>query len=160
MQPGQKKYLNMGKGLADKQWRQPEGKHVTSEQYVYYNMGLTWQTRLWIDDMFMITAVQSQAYLAMGDIWMAVGMNQLFRLLPKDNPTRLRILEGYQKMMVSLLKYQTDHGMWRQVIDDPDSQPETSCTVVFAFAYISGVKNGGQMEAVYGPATRKAWRLC
>jgi rhamnogalacturonyl hydrolase YesR len=28
---------------------------------------MTWQTRMWIDDMFMITAVQSQAYRATGD---------------------------------------------------------------------------------------------
>src|SRR3712207_8750160 len=33
---------------------------VKEESHRFYNKGLTWQTRLWIDDMFMITAVQAQ----------------------------------------------------------------------------------------------------
>jgi rhamnogalacturonyl hydrolase YesR len=61
------KYLNIGKRFADKQWGPPEGKRATPESYRFYNKGLTWQTRLWIDDMYMITAVQSQAYRATGD---------------------------------------------------------------------------------------------
>lgn len=196
MQTGEKKYLNLGKGIADKQWGQPEGKRVTPESYIYYNMGLTWQTRLWIDDMFMITAVQSQAYRATGDTtyinraaremvvyldslqrpnglfyhapdvpyfwgrgdgWMAAGMSELLRSLPANNPNRSRIMDGYKKMMASLLKYQTWDGMWRQLIDDPESWPETSCTGMFTFAFITGVKNGWLDGAVYGPAARKAW---
>ena len=49
------KYLEVGRSLADKQWADP-----TPE-------GLTSQTRFWIDDMYMITAVQVQAYRATGD---------------------------------------------------------------------------------------------
>jgi rhamnogalacturonyl hydrolase YesR len=50
-----KKYLDMGQGFADRQWDKP-----TPE-------GLTAETRFWIDDMFMITAVQVQAFRATGD---------------------------------------------------------------------------------------------
>ncbi len=49
------KYLDLGKSMADKQWENP-----TPE-------GLTDQTRLWIDDMFMVTAVQLQAYRSTDD---------------------------------------------------------------------------------------------
>lgn len=49
------KYLEVGKRLADAQWQDPLPD------------GLTKQTRFWIDDMFMITAVQVQAYRATGD---------------------------------------------------------------------------------------------
>jgi unsaturated rhamnogalacturonyl hydrolase len=190
------RYLTLGKGIADKQWGPPEGKRVKPESHVFYNQGYTWQTRLWIDDMFMITAVQSQAYRATGNRsyidkaanemilyldslqkpnglfyhapnapffwgrgngWMAAGMSELLRSVPKDNPNRPRILKAYQAMMASLLKYQAEDGMWRQLIDDPKSWKETSCTGMFTFAMITGVKNGWLDAKTYGPAARKAW---
>jgi len=190
------RYLAMGKKIADKQWGTPEGPHVKPESQGYASKGLTWQTRMWIDDMFMITAVQAQAYRATGnkmyidraakemvvyldslqqpnglfyhapDVpffwgrgngWMAAGMSELLRSLPKDSPDRPRIMEGYKKMMASLLKYQAADGMWRQLIDDPASWPETSGTGMFTFAMITGVKQGWLDAKTYGPAARKAW---
>jgi unsaturated rhamnogalacturonyl hydrolase len=192
----QQKYLDLGKRYADKQWGAPEGPRVKEESHRFYNKGLTWQTRLWIDDMFMITAVQAQAYRATrdrkyidraakemvfyldslqrpnglfyhapdvpffwgrGDGWMAAGMSELLRSLPKDNHDRPRIMEGYKKMMASLLQYQAEDGMWRQLIDDPASWKETSCTGMFTFAFITGVKEGWLDGTTYAPAARKAW---
>ncbi|MEI9908278.1 MAG: glycoside hydrolase family 88 protein [Bacteroidota bacterium] len=60
---------------------------------------------------------------------MAAGMTELLRALPKDNPDRSRIMQGYKTMMASLLKYQSENGMWRQLVDDTASWAETSCTV-------------------------------
>lgn len=196
IQTKDQKYLTMGRQMADKQWAAPEGPRVKPESHVFHAQGLTWQTRMWIDDMFMITAVQAQAYRATGDRkyidraakemvvyldslqkpnglfyhapdvpffwgrgdgWMAAGMSELLRSLPKDNPDRARIMQGYKTMMASLLKYQAPDGMWRQLIDDPESWPETSCTGMFTFAMITGVKNGWLDAKTYGPAARKAW---
>ncbi len=61
------RYLKLGKSYADKQWGPPEGPRVTSQSQKFYEQGYTWQTRLWIDDMFMITAVQTEAYRATKD---------------------------------------------------------------------------------------------
>jgi len=196
MQTKEQRYLDLGKRFADKQWGPPEGKRVTAESHRFYDKGLSWQTRLWIDDMFMITAVQAQAYRATGnkmyiekaakemvfyldslqmpnglfyhapdvpfywgrgDGWMAVGMSELLRSLPKDNADRLRIMEGYKKMMATLLKYQAEDGMWRQLIDDPASWKETSCTGMFTYAFITGVKEGWLDKTTYGIAARKGW---
>ncbi|PYF72759.1 glycoside hydrolase family 88/105 protein [Pedobacter nutrimenti] len=68
IQTKEQKYLDLGKGIADKQWGPPEGPRVVAASHEFYKQGLTWQTRLWIDDMFMITALQNQAYLATGEI--------------------------------------------------------------------------------------------
>jgi rhamnogalacturonyl hydrolase YesR len=190
------KYLNLGKSMADRQWAAPEGTAVAPEAQVLFNKGFTSQTRMWIDDMYMITAVQIQAYRATSDQkyinraaremvlyldslqrpnglfyhapdvpffwsrgngWMAAGMSELLSSLPKDNPNRPRIMQGYKKMMASLLKYQTENGTWRQLIDEPDSWCETSGTGMFAFAMITGVKNGWLDKNIYGAAARKAW---
>jgi len=50
---------------ADAQWTLPENAKPKEKSWA--DEGYTWQTRIWIDDMFMITAVQSQAYRATGD---------------------------------------------------------------------------------------------
>ncbi|MDM8003699.1 MAG: glycoside hydrolase family 88 protein [Bacteroidota bacterium] len=63
---GGKKYLDLGLYYADTQWTLPDS--AGPEEKAYAGRGYTWQTRIWIDDMFMITAVQSQAYRATGDI--------------------------------------------------------------------------------------------
>ena len=49
------KYLELGKSIADAQWQDPTPD------------GLTSQTRYWIDDVYMITEVEVQAYRATGD---------------------------------------------------------------------------------------------
>ena len=69
-----KAYLDMGLMYADTQWCEPcEASFKEREsasprvQREYYAKGLSVQTRLWIDDMYMITALQSQAYRATGE---------------------------------------------------------------------------------------------
>lgn len=180
----EKRYRDLGVGLADRQWEKPTGDGVTAE------------ARYWIDDMYMISAVQVQAFRVTGDPkyldhagltmaayldklqqpnglfhhsldspffwgrgngWVAAGMTELLRSLPANHPKRDRILQGYRKMMAALLKYQGEDGLWRQLIDHPEAWSETSGTGMFTFAMVTGVKNGWLDSAVYGEAARKAW---
>jgi unsaturated rhamnogalacturonyl hydrolase len=96
-------------------------------------------------------------YWGRGNGWMAAGMAELLRSLPQNHPQRERIVAGCHKMMAALRQYQGADGMWRQLIDDPESWPESSGSAMFAFGMIEGVK-GGWLEAdQYAPAARKAW---
>jgi len=194
LQTKEKKYLDLGLIYSDSQWKLPESAKPAEKSYA--EKGFSWQTRIWIDDMFMITAVQSQAYRATGERkyidrsakemifyldtiqlenglfyhspeahfswgrgngWMAVGMAEMLRNLPKNHPDKPRIMLGYKKMMAALLKYQEKDGMWRQIIDDPEAWKETSGTAMFTYAMITGVKNGWLDKKTYGPAARKGW---
>jgi unsaturated rhamnogalacturonyl hydrolase len=178
------RYRVMGLAFADAQWDRPLPD------------GLTSQTRWWIDDMYMITALQLQAYRATGDAkylerttaemvaylkklqqptglffhapdvpfywgrgdgWVAVGMAELLRELPPKHKSRKFVLAAYRKMMAALLSHQAGNGMWRQLIDHPESWEETSSTAMFTYAFVTGVKNGWLPEETYGPAARKAW---
>lgn len=184
LQTENRRYLEFGQGLADKQWEK-----TTPD-------GITVEARYWIDDMYMITAVQTQAYRATGNReyleraaktmvayldklqqpnglffhapdaqfywgrgngWQAAGMSELLLSLPKKHPLRPRIVKGYHLMMESLLKYQAENGLWRQLLDNPDSWVETSGTGMFTFAFVTGVKQGWLDRKKYGPAARKAW---
>src|SRR5678815_2242814 len=184
LQTKDKKYLDYSQGFADRQWEKTTDDGITSE------------ARYWIDDMYMITAIQTQAYRATGDKnyleraaktmvayldrlqqhnglfyhapdaqfywsrgngWQAAGMTELLLSLPKDHPLRPRIVKGYNLMMESLLRYQSEDGLWRQLIDHPESWAETSGTGMFAFAFVTGVKKGWLPKKTYGSAARKAW---
>lgn len=188
------RYKTMGLAYADSQWEVP--KNATREQKAWAERGYSWQTRLWIDDMYMITVVQLAAYKVTkdrkyldraakemvlyldelqrpdglfyhapdvpyywgrGDGWMAVGMPNLLREMPKDHRDRPRIMKGYLAMMESLKEHQRPTGMWNQLINEPDFWPETSGTAMFTYGFIVGLQEGWLNAEEYGPAARKAW---
>jgi len=200
------RYLQIGQPMADAQWDKPVDPAELAKTPAApidptiaidaAKAGLTPQTRYWVDDMYMITILQVQAYRATGDAkyidraaremvayldklqepnglfhhapdvpffwgrgngWFAVGMAELLRSLPAAHPQRPRILEGYRKMMAALLRTQDANGMWHQLIDHPEAWPETSCTGMFTFAMITGVKSGWLDDGTYGSAARKGW---
>jgi len=92
-----------------------------------------------------------------GDGWVAVGMTDMLRDLPAKHPLRKPILAAYRRMMATLLSYQAESGMWRQLIDHPESWEESSSSAMFTYAFVTGVKNGWLAEDRYGPAARKGW---
>ena len=96
-------------------------------------------------------------YWGRGNGWMAAGSAELLRSLPTNHPQHARILAAYHKMMAALLATQDKDGLWHQLLDKPDSWPETSGSAMFTFAFVTGVKNGWLDEKTYGPAARKSW---
>jgi len=184
LQTKSEKCLALGLSLADAQWEKPTAD------------GITHEARYWVDDMYMIAAVQVQAFRATDDRkyldraalatatyldklqqpnglffhaadspfywgrgcgWYAAGMAELLSELPANHPKRARIMAGYKTMMASLLKYQSESGLWRQLLDKPESWLETSSTGMFTYAMVTGVKHGWLDDKTYGPAARKAW---
>jgi rhamnogalacturonyl hydrolase YesR len=96
-------------------------------------------------------------YWGRGNGWVAAGLAELLRDLPANSPLHAHILDGYKKMMAGLLKYQGKDGLWHELLDHPEAWSETSGSAMFAFAMITGVKNGWLDAATYGPAARAAW---
>ena len=47
--------------------------------------------------------------------------------------------------------------MWHQLLDSPESFPETSCTGMFLFAMASGLNRGILSEAEYKATVIKGW---
>ena len=102
-------------------------------------------------------APDSPFYWGRGNGWVAVGMAELLRELPASHPKHARILAGYHQMMAALLASQGTDGMWHQLLDKPESWTESSCTGMFTFAFVTGVKHGWLDEKTYAPAARRAW---
>lgn len=100
-------------------------------------------------------------YWGRGNGWAAAAMAEVLKSLQAGHKLRPEIVSGYKKMAVSLLKYQSDNGMWRQLVDNEDSWAESSGTGMFAYALAVGIENDWLDEREYRPAVAKAWKgLC
>ena len=72
---GDERCRGLGLGYADRQWAPPDEESFAAPnaqppevQRANWARGYTPQTRLWIDDMYMVTTLQLNAYRATGDI--------------------------------------------------------------------------------------------
>ncbi|WP_202845667.1 glycoside hydrolase family 88 protein [Luteimonas saliphila] len=184
--------------LANDPGARRDGLRIADHQ----RMRIDAHARYAIDDMYMVTALQVQAWRVSGDRahldlaadtmvdyldalqqddglfvhhpdfrhrwargngWVAAGMTELLRELPAGHPRHAAIHAGYGRMMQGLRAHQITvgdgTGLWRQVIDsdDPRNWPETSGSAMFAYALVTGVRNGWLDPDAYGPVARIAW---
>ncbi len=177
-------FLATGRHFADAQWEKPTPDGITHEarywiddmymspilqvqafratgDHVYLDraalMMAAYLVRLQQPNGLFLHAPDSPFFWGRGNGWVAAGMAELLRELPAANPHHARILAGYRRMMAALLASQGADGMWKQLVDKPESWAETSCTGMFTFAFVTGVKNGWLDEGAYAPAARRAW---
>lgn len=182
---GDEKLKQQGLWLADAQWNNP------------WENGMTSQSRYWIDDIYMINAIQMQAYRLTGERkyldraalntreylqkiqqknglfwhgpeapffwgrgngWVAAGVAELLRELPKDHKEYKEITRRYRAMMRTLLQHQAESGMWRQLVTSPESWEESSATAMFAWSMLVGIQQGILDERQYLPAVASAWK--
>lgn len=196
-----------GLELADFQWKAPDAKTEIIAGFAtlekcreWWKNGYTGQTRLWIDDMYMINLLQTEAYKLTGDEkyirrsaremvlyldklqrkdglfnhapdvpyvwgrgagWMAAGMPLILSQMKSGDEFYDRIYAGYRKMMDRLLECQRADGLWGQLVDDPESWPESSGSAMFAYAIASGLRHGWLKGEKWRDSVDRAWRaLC
>jgi len=92
-----------------------------------------------------------------GNGWVAVAMAEVLSSLPRQHMHYDLLLDHYKTMMRSLLKYQGDGGMWRQVIDHAPAWPESSGSAMFAYAMAVGINTGLLEREDYEPVVTRAW---
>jgi rhamnogalacturonyl hydrolase YesR len=178
------KYLKHGIELADGQWKNPLPDGLTSQTRYWiddiYMIGcLQVQAYRATGNMIYLerAALEIDSYIqklqqpnglfyhglnapffwGRGNGWVAAGLAELLSVLPENNPYYNSILNGYKKMMKTLVEYQAEDGMWRQLIDKEESFKETSSTGMFGFAMTVGVKKGFLSDEPYHNAYIKAW---
>lgn len=96
-------------------------------------------------------------YWGRGNGWAAAALTEVLLVLPEDHEHYPFLLGAYKKMMASLKDFQGDDGMWHQLLDYPESFPETSCTGMFLFAMASGLNKNLLPESEYQTKVVRAW---
>jgi len=184
IQNKQEKYFKQGIELADGQWKNPSPDGLTSQTRYWiddvYMIGClqvqayrstgkmiyleraaleidSYIHRLQQPNGLFYHGINAPFYWGRGNGWVAAGLAELLSVLPESNQYYNSILDGYKKMMRTLVEYQAEDGMWRQLIDNKESFKETSSTGMFGFAMTVGVKKGLLPEEPYRDAYEKAW---
>jgi rhamnogalacturonyl hydrolase YesR len=75
-----------------------------------------------------------------GNGWTLFSLSEWLNFAPKDYEKR-RDIEGFFKTLCEgIARRQTEDGRWRQVLNDEEAYLETSCTAMFACAFMRGVR--------------------
>jgi unsaturated rhamnogalacturonyl hydrolase len=93
-----------------------------------------------------------------GNAFPALGLTLTLTDFPKDHPGYSSFLQSYQKLMAKLAQFQTQDGLWREVIDQPGAYEEFSATAMIATSMLRGIRNGWIDAPTYQPYVDKAWR--
>jgi rhamnogalacturonyl hydrolase YesR len=183
-QTGDEKYLAIPKKLADDEFKNPREDGLTEltrfwvdDMYmvgslqvqaykstnnpVYLNRAAL-QLKVYCDKLQRPNGLfyhrdDAPFYWGRGNGWAAAALTEVLFVLPESHEHYIPLLEAYQKMMKTLVDFQGSDGMWHQLLDDPESYPESSCTGMFLFALASGVDNGWLPVEKYMSNVEKAW---
>lgn len=74
--------------------------------------------------------------------WVMMAQANLLDRLPENHPKRKELLNIFQEQVLGVSRYQTESGMWRQLLDKPDSYLETSSTCMFTYSIARGIRKG------------------
>ena len=89
--------------------------------------------------------------------WALLAQADLLDRLPSDHPQRGNLLALFRRHIMGVSRYQSDDGLWHQLLDKPDSFLETSCSAIFTYVVARGV-NGKYLEPSYASIARRGWK--
>lgn len=93
-----------------------------------------------------------------GNGWPAFTLAELLEALPAGHPQRPELLDFFNRFCSGLLALQGKEGLWHQVLNDPESYEEASCTAMFVYAFSRGVRLGLlDNPEVYAEAALRGW---
>lgn len=88
--------------------------------------------------------------------WIMKATCELLDVMKPGSRDFKRVKAYLKRQIDGVLPYQCESGMWRQVLNDPLSYEETSCTIMFAGAIAHAV-SAGWVDMSYADAAIRAW---
>ena len=100
-----------------------------------------------------------KVFWSRGNAWVIGGLTQMLDIMPKNEPSRLKYLALYKKLVYKIAALQQPDGLWRASLLDPLQIPvkETSGSTFFTYAMAWGVNNGILPKSRFTPKIKKAW---
>jgi len=88
--------------------------------------------------------------------WALLAQVDLLDRLPYDHPKRQELLILLKRHLAGIVRYQSNMGLWHQLLDRDDSYLETSCSAMFTYALARAV-NKKYVESTYAAAAKRGW---
>ncbi len=98
----------------------------------------------------------SPFYWGRGNAFAALGFAEALTYLPADHPAKERLLDSHVRHLEALREHQDESGMWRQVIDRPDSYLEHSSTSMVGYSIARGLRLNW-LDAEWRSVADAAW---
>lgn len=118
--------------------------------------------RLWMEDQrifshifFLDTNEKSGVPWGRGNGWVLMSLSDVCEKMPCDMKEKEELVSLFREFAEGIAQLQDDDGLWHQVLTRRDSYKETSCTGMFAIAFIRGVKNGW-LDEIYLERAKRA----
>ena len=93
-----------------------------------------------------------------GNAFPMLGLALALTHVPVGHAGYAEMRQAFQGLAEALRRHQDKDGMWHQVIDEPASFAEFSCTAMIGAALHRGVRRGLLKRADYRPVVERAWR--
>lgn len=94
-----------------------------------------------------------------GNGWVFFSLAELLAVLPTGHPDYEPLLQFYRELAEGYRRVQGANGLWHQVLTDPESYEEASCTAMFIFGMARGVRRGWlRSTQLYAQAAVSGWK--
>ncbi|GAA4866317.1 hypothetical protein GCM10023310_52410 [Paenibacillus vulneris] len=77
-----------------------------------------------------------------GNGWVLFSLTELLSVMPEDHELREELIGFLRELCEGYLRLQGVRGLWHQVLTDPESYDEASCTSMFMYAFARAVRFG------------------
>ena len=96
-----------------------------------------------------------------GNGWVFFSLTELLAVLPQEDVYRQQLIDFFCILADGYMERQLSDGMWPQLLNVPDSYPETSCTAMFICGLCRGIRCGWLKKNQYSKAweaARSGWK--
>ena len=98
----------------------------------------------------------SPFYWGRGNAFAALGFAEALTYLPGDHPSRSELLRAHVRHLEGLKEHQDESGMWRQVVDMPETYLEHSATSMIGYSIARGLRLGW-LDNSWREVVDRAW---
>jgi unsaturated rhamnogalacturonyl hydrolase len=107
----------------------------------------------WVQDM----EPHPEFHWARANGWALMAMTELLDVLPQNYPGREAVLQQLRAHIKGLTAWQSDKGLWHQLLDKGDTYLETSATAIYVYCIARAIDKGWVDAAAYGPTCILGW---
>jgi len=89
--------------------------------------------------------------------WMMMATADLLNFLPLNHPKRGEVITLLKRQILNIAQYQSQTGLWHQILNKQDSYLETSCSAMFTYSIAIAVNNGW-IDQRYKTIALEGWK--
>lgn len=143
----------MGKLTGEQKYFDDAVKQVLQFSQRMFNKDLNVYMHGWVEGM----NPHPEFHWARANGWAIMAMTELLDVLPKQHPGYKKVLSQLQAHIKGIAGYQSNTGLWHQLLDRNDSYLETSATAIYTFCIAKAINEGWIDAKAYSPMCLLGW---